>query len=188
MLTITDPWSTPNGGWHCTNPEDGVILRLGSMDSLFRAWEAHRKSKEQPFLTREQLVDKFCRQLPADCPTCGQSAVNPYEWADLAEWRKLDSYGAERWGPFGWLCLHNRKLSADALDNERWLKAFEVAIPCNMAPKNCQKHFREYLSQHPAEMSSQEAWFKWGVDFHNAVNQRTGKLQMPLEEAAKLYA
>lgn len=187
MLTITDPWSTPSSGWRATNKEDGIVILTGTADSLWRAWAAHRRAKEQPEMRLDEMVDTFCRSLPPDCATCGQPVINPYNWPDLSEWRKVENMPITVWGPGGWACLHRRQISTDQHENERWMAAFVQCIPCNQYPRHCRQHFQEHLAAHPPDYSSQEAFFAWTVAAHNSVNIRSGKPQISADEARKLY-
>ena len=187
MLTIVDEWSTPPGGHSIVNPDDKERIATGTLDSLLRAWYAHRRAKGQPDMTRDEMVHEFCSQLPPDCGICGQPQVNPYLFSDLAEWRKDENKSIDVWGKNGWFCLHRHKISDNQDENEQWMRAFVFSIPCNQFPRRCQQHFQEYLAAHPVDWSSQEAFFAWSVAAHNETNQRTGKPQMGFNEAKVFY-
>ena len=54
-----------------------------------------------------------------------------------------------------------------------------VNLPC----PGCSVHCSEYVIKHPPRTSSRDDLKKWAVDFHNAVNKRTGKRELSYKEA-----
>ena len=186
-MAILDERITPPGGHKIRNEEDNIFIATGTLDSLLRAWYAHRRAKGQPDMTRDEMVHEFCKQLPPDCGICGQPQVNPYLFADLAEWRKDENKSIDVWGSSGWKCCHSHRISDNQDENEQWMAAFVFSIPCNQYPRRCQQHFQEYLAAHPVDWSSQQAFLDWTIICHNDVNRRTGKSQMSIEEARALY-
>lgn len=188
MLTVNDLWSTPAGGWKVRDNDTRALIEGGIPNELWQRWIAHRRENELPALTFAEMQDVFCRQLPSDCPTCGEAFVNPHNYPDIAEWRKLENMPLSVWGERGWFTLHNHQLFDDPRENQRWMLAFTSSIPCNMAPRFCRQHFTEYISKHPPDYSSQENWFAWTWGAHQEVNRRTGNAGMALEEAKELYA
>jgi hypothetical protein len=50
---------------------------------------------------------------------------------------------------------------------------------------SCQDHMKKYLRKHPPEAS--ESPFKWSWEFHNSVNKRLRKRQVPYQEALNNY-
>lgn len=99
------------------------------------------------------------------------------------------------WGPSFWFILHNgayhypKKASPIAKENT---KGFIIGIP-NMLPcKSCSIHARKFINERKNILddivSSRENLFKFYVDFHNAVNLRTGKKIYTLEEAYDMYS
>ena len=54
-------------------------------------------------------------------------------------------------------------------------------LPC----PGCAGHCEVYQKDHPPDASGRNELIKWVVDFHNAVNRRTGKREFTLEEAER---
>lgn len=75
-------------------------------------------------------------------------------------WRELHSYRPDHW---------------DAEVAERWFKAWLAKVPTYGCA--CNEHFRSLIAEPGKEpdFSSQAAFFRWGVDRHNDVNERLGK-------------
>jgi hypothetical protein len=74
-------------------------------------------------------------------------------------------------GPKAWGILHLRTLLPvlDAAAEVEWLKNFGKSLPCG----ECAFFFASYLSLHPAEFDREGfSYFHWGVDLHNAVNEK----------------
>jgi hypothetical protein len=72
-------------------------------------------------------------------------------------------------------------------DPKTFLRTFEATIPnygCS-----CMRDYREYKAANPPDFSSPEAFFAWGVDLHNWVNEKliasgdTTKRKFTIEEA-----
>lgn len=58
------------------------------------------------------------------------------------------------------------------------------SLPVNC---ECRKHSRRIMRRLPPDYSTREAYFEWGVEFHNRVNDILGKPRFPLEDAYRLY-
>jgi hypothetical protein len=52
-------------------------------------------------------------------------------------------------------------------------------LPC----EQCQHHAMEYMKKNPVDVKDRESAVQWVVDFHNAVNTRTGKHTLTVPEA-----
>lgn len=90
-----------------------------------------------------------------------------------------------------WAVIHiTAKLYPDVPDEntrlrtELFLKGICEQLPC----PGCGVHCKKYMADHPPNLESKSAIVKWSVDFHNDVNQRTGKRQLTYEEADKVIA
>lgn len=92
------------------------------------------------------------------------------------------------WGPGLWEVLHavgaqgGRSPASIRGDEERELKwlfnNLESVIPC----AECRKHLVEYRRAHPVPDGA-EGFGAWVWTFHNAVNERLGKAQVPFTGA-----
>lgn len=52
---------------------------------------------------------------------------------------------------------------------------------------SCREHWSKIVAEFPPDFSSECAFFKWGVDAHNKVNERLGKPIFSYEEALVMY-
>lgn len=87
-----------------------------------------------------------------------------------------------KWGPYFWGVLHLGCL-AESITPE-FINMYPSVIPCGM----CGQHFAELIKEMPFPDSSDPlVLFKWSVDVHNIVNQRTGKPILTVEEALKIW-
>lgn len=95
-----------------------------------------------------------------------------------------------QWGPPLWRIFHamaersgrHTKPLFDDEENRLWLKFLSnlrKSLPCNI----CKQHYIEYFTSHNFDMilskkgvEKQNAIRKYFFDFHNAVNERTGKV------------
>jgi hypothetical protein len=89
------------------------------------------------------------------------------------------------WGPYAWKTLHAIAAHCDTA-NERdifvkYVESLKDALPC----KTCRAHMTEYLKDHPIPVDS---FFRYTVDFHNAVNRRLNKDILSEDEARKNFA
>lgn len=80
---------------------------------------------------------------------------------------------ATEWGPGAWKFLHaitfaqNRHISPE--QKQRLKQFFELIgymLPCGV----CQKHYRDYVRDHPVPVDDREQLSRWLVDLHNHVN------------------
>lgn len=88
------------------------------------------------------------------------------------------------WGYYYWGVIHITlqcfplSTSEDFKQLEIFLTSFGNSLPCPA----CRQHYLDYIGQHPAPTSMNGPVVKrrndlvqWGIDLHNAVNQRTAK-------------
>lgn len=94
-------------------------------------------------------------------------------------------------GPSTWRALHaitftfpENPTDKDKQEYLDFVQALSKVLPC----PQCRSHMMDYIKNNPIDVSSQLAFSKWGVDFHNAVNQRIGKPVIPYENVRKRYA
>lgn len=90
----------------------------------------------------------------------------------------------KEWGPRRWTALHtlaimfpSKPLRDDKIAALNRIKLIIVSLPC----QECRMHAREYVTKHPPDLGSSEAFQIWMWNFHNAVNARLGKPQMPYD-------
>lgn len=98
-------------------------------------------------------------------------------------------------GPLYWAVIHMVSQKYDVLDpafphqnaEREQLKGFYGALAAMLLCPGCAMHCRLYMSQHPPPLEEankdNRAMWKWSVDFHNAVNVRTGKPEYSYADA-----
>lgn len=96
-----------------------------------------------------------------------------------------------QWGHAFWpvvhlICfLYPMDFPAAQQAKQRFINDLWLYLPC----MKCTYHCRLYFEQNPPPFkdkdnkSGERALFKWSVDFHNAVNEQTGKRKFTYEEA-----
>jgi len=89
-------------------------------------------------------------------------------------------------GPHIWRELHTLALqwSGDKEDLRQIIIRITNSIPCG----SCKSHWVDMITRKPPIVETAEALFALSVEWHNEVNVRIGKPEMPLEEALKLYS
>lgn len=185
MLSVLDHFTTPPGGWQVREPSDGHRLTAGLPGHLWSAWAAYRLEKGLPVLSRLEMEDVFCRQLPAGCETCGAPPVNPHLYPELDAITKLDAEDKSVWGARMWEAIHRHRLAGQPDEDWRWLRAFEFSIPCKVS---CKPHFTEHIALNPPDFTSQEAFSHWAWKAHQSVNARLGRPGISWEECQERYA
>lgn len=94
---------------------------------------------------------------------------------------------ASEWGPGAWKFLHaitfaqNKNIVPE--QKQRLKQFFELIgymLPCGV----CQKHYRDYVQQHPVPVDDREKLSRWLVDLHNHVNVITDNSFMQKMEYA----
>jgi hypothetical protein len=95
---------------------------------------------------------------------------------------QIDAKKAERLiaqGRFAWTKLH----SYTGCDPQ-WLDIWQYLIPQRC---DCKDGYQRILADNPPDYSSPEAFFRWGVALHNAVNAKLGKPEITTEEALFIW-
>ncbi|AJF98037.1 erv-family thiol oxidoreductase [Pandoravirus inopinatum] len=96
-------------------------------------------------------------------------------------------------GPPMWETLHYAAFQCPEPFDERasaligLARGYVVLLPC----AECRGHFAALLDAHPPEVaarSGRQAFARWTVDAHNAVNARLGKPLFTYDQAARRYA
>jgi hypothetical protein len=93
------------------------------------------------------------------------------------------------WGRYGWYFFHlvtygypKNPTEIDKQHYREYITALQFALPCS----KCRRHMTEHLKKYPLTndvMSSRTNLVKWGIDFHNIVNDRTDKPMLSYPEA-----
>lgn len=86
-----------------------------------------------------------------------------------------------------WELLHSYAFSSEWNTHaaSEWYQAWTFRIP-NLGC-DCRQHWRDLVSATPPDFSSADAFFRWTVAAHNAVNLRLDKPTMPIDAAIALY-
>lgn len=97
------------------------------------------------------------------------------------------------WGPCTWSALHYIALAYPETPTETcqgdyrtFLNALARVLPCAKCREGLKCHLRD---SPPAESlkSGRDAFFRWTVDLHNAVNEKTGAQRYDPAAVRKLY-
>ena len=92
--------------------------------------------------------------------------------------RRRDERTAKQ-GNFAWGKLHSYRGC-----DPQWLDVWQYLIPARC---DCKDGYQKILEAMPADFSSPDAFFAWGVNLHNAVNRKLGKPEITIEEARKIW-
>lgn len=94
-------------------------------------------------------------------------------------------------GPSTWKALHSITFTfpsapteAQKKDYKDFVESLAKVLPC----PHCSVHMKEYIRDHPIDVSNRQAFSRWGVEFHNSVNRRLGKPELSFDEVAKRYS
>lgn len=98
-------------------------------------------------------------------------------------------------GPGVWFAIHKLAKKAITPELKRNFIEFMTMICNEFKCLKCRTHCQEYMKLHPIRnyMNITDSkgrdigMFKWTWEFHNSVNARLGKSQMPFDEADHLY-
>ena len=95
------------------------------------------------------------------------------------------------WGPPLWKSIHaitrsypDKPTLEQKKQYQDFIKSLGHVLPC----PNCRGHYNNYVSELDWNfvLKDHESLVKFGIDFHNDVNKRTGKQIIPSTEALKL--
>ena len=92
------------------------------------------------------------------------------------------------WGPYMWRSLHIMALTYPtdpSKDRQETMLNFLLNMAPNLPCDGCATHCQMYMLSHPPQVQSNMALRHYLVDFHNAVNVRSGKHTLTFEEADK---
>lgn len=101
----------------------------------------------------------------------------------------------ETWGPAMWFVNHLGSVSApEVVPPEKrekywnYIDGLPEMLPC----QKCAGHAREFVDQHAPHKehicASRENLVKFFVDFHNSVNDRSGKPQLTYDEVYQMFS
>jgi hypothetical protein len=82
-------------------------------------------------------------------------------------------------GQFAWAKLHSYRGC-----DPQWLDIWQYLIPQRC---DCKDGYQRILAEMPPDYLSPEAFFRWGVRLHNAVNAKLGKPEITIDEAYSIW-
>lgn len=101
----------------------------------------------------------------------------------------------DTWGPAMWFMNHLGSVSApEIIPKEKRVKYWNYidGLPEILPCKKCSVHARAYVDQYAdqkeAICSSRDNLVRFFVDFHNSVNERTGKPKITYDEVYKMFS
>ena len=97
-----------------------------------------------------------------------------------------------QWGPSLWRAIHFIALGFPDSPSRQDIDSYKAfffslgdVLPCYKCSQNYQRHLKE-VPLDPFLVNS-DSLFKWTVQLHNIVNRETGKAEMSLQDAYRLY-
>lgn len=93
------------------------------------------------------------------------------------------------WGPATWDAMHHFAFAypeKPSKERAEQMTTFLESICGNLPCPQCGVHCSVYMVQNPPAVESRGALIKWVIDFHNNVNERTGKRVYSYEEVEEL--
>ena len=101
----------------------------------------------------------------------------------------MPSLKPDFWGPYFWKTIHLIIIGLpDVLDSDikhaltDFFFSLSSLLPCGA----CRIHYLDYIDKNPPNVTSKIDVWKWSVDLHNSVNQRTDKRLYTHDEAVQL--
>lgn len=121
----------------------------------------------------------------------GQIYHRPLEM-DITTTLMGNSSDPDIFGPPFWFVLHNAAVGYyenPTATARNMMKSFLYSIPVLIPCTQCKEHAYDYLRNQDLDhaVASRGNLFKFMVNFHNCVNEKTGLVTMTLEEAKSLY-
>jgi len=104
---------------------------------------------------------------------------NPIVAATIEEQQERERLLTAKQGNFAWSKLHSY-IGCDP----QWLELWVYFIPNRC---ECKNGYQQIIADIPPDFSSGDAFFAWGVNIHNAVNQKFGKETISLDQAKSLW-
>lgn len=97
-----------------------------------------------------------------------------------------------QFGPHFWYMLHTMALNYPMSPTrfaKAKMKSFLQAIPFLLPCRECTEHAKEFMAHANTEaaLQNKESLFTFLWNFHNLVNKRLGKPEMPFNEALNMY-
>ncbi len=129
-----------------------------------------------------------------DIPPPIQIQVPPME-IRLEEKTISNVSSPDTWGPAMWFMNHLGSISAPEvipLDKREKYWHYIDGLPEILPCKKCSVHARAYVDQYSNQKdiicSSRDNLVRFFVDFHNSVNERTGKPKITYDEVYKMFS
>ena len=129
------------------------------------------ESEIRPYVCRCGMVLAISGQWVAPRGHIGANAKR-----DAARRQKQ---ATDKGGREAWRLLHECKLG-----NPEWLTQWKTKIPRGCG---CYKNFDDMLVAMPPDYSSEDAWFRWTVAIHNAVNAKLNRPAVTMDRAVNLW-
>ena len=98
-------------------------------------------------------------------------------------------------GPGMWNLLHAFAIEATNETNKDHFEYFVKILNSRVKCDNCSKDFEFFLKTHPlhlyrnirTEKGIEIGYYQWSCEFHNYVNKKLGKLEVPMEKSYKFF-
>jgi hypothetical protein len=105
--------------------------------------------------------------------------------------RKVKEYRRPAfWGPSLWKFIHCVAMTAPTpmtTENKKEYKEFFESLgnvlPCSI----CRNHYKEYIIDHPVNVTSRKQLVLWTLCIHNHINELNGKEKWDMETLRRNY-
>lgn len=131
------------------------------------------------------------QSIPQSIPQPQESTCNDLKYILM---ENENSGNPEVWGPAFLFSLHNCSLRYPENPSPLWkerMKYFILGIPVMLQCEKCADHATSYIESKYKNLDSvvanKDSLFSFFCEFHNFVNKRLNKKEIPVSEAYKLY-
>lgn len=113
------------------------------------------------------------------------------DFFDTKNYVKIVKYTVNKqWGGFVWGTIHEVAIGYPEIpsetDKEEYKQFYDLimkVLPCPL----CREEHKNIQDAHPIDLTDRDTLFKWTVDIHNAVNEKTGGFIWTVDEARKQW-
>jgi hypothetical protein len=84
-------------------------------------------------------------------------------------------------GPYLWMLIHSHEEDGQGWFEEKWVPLLRY-LGCD-----CKNGFAKIRETWKPDFSSPDAFFRSGIELHNAVNRKLGKPELTLDEAYRIW-
>jgi hypothetical protein len=169
------------------NRDGAFLLAIREVVDAWRRRKLHLKKEHQFHETNaaDEIEKEVASAIEVDWSQHEKWVENSYD--EVARNSAIEAPRILLQGPRAWAELHLFALRHEAtrqgVSAAAWFADWVADLPFDGCP--CKGHLHEFLAHNPPDW---DRFFSWSVNLHNAVNARTGKLTIGLDEARELWS